>query len=111
LEAQTLINLGALAAGSLKIESGGKVTTPNCTITKGTIEVGGTSENPSQLAIDSSLAVGGDNGSGSIVIENGGLITAKTIRVGNTANSSFGRAAPVQSKAGYRLPGAIRIRY
>jgi T5SS/PEP-CTERM-associated repeat protein len=88
----TLTVGGDSGQGTVLVEGGGKITTPNCTIKKGSIQVTGTSEESSRLEINSHLAVGGDSGSGSILIENGGYIQTGTIRVGNTANTDSGVA-------------------
>jgi hypothetical protein len=66
------INVGATAAGTLRVESGGQVQAPDCSISKGSVQVRGQSAAASStLKLDSDLKIGGADGSGTVVIEDG----------------------------------------
>src|SRR5262249_29375283 len=78
------INVGDTAAGTLRVESGGQVHAPNCSILKGSVQVRGQSAAArSTLKLDSELSIGEVDGSGSVVIEAGGQVTASRAIVGD----------------------------
>ena len=89
LNAQKSIKVGdvnAVAASSLRVESGGLVQTPSCTIEKGNVLVTGQGLNDSKLQI-SNLNVGGQMGPGSMLLENGGTVNAHFVHVGDAAGN------------------------
>jgi T5SS/PEP-CTERM-associated repeat protein len=80
--------LGGLGAGTLRIESGGQVTTPDFTMNNGSLEVRGSSVKSSDLRIEHVLDIGGENGTGNVVLEHGATVTAERILVGDRAGNS-----------------------
>src|SRR5437588_5442749 len=74
-------DVNAVAASSLRVESGGLMQTPSCTIEKGNVLVTGQGLNGSKLQI-SNLNVGGQMGPGSMLLENGGTVNAHFVHVG-----------------------------
>ena len=89
LNAQKSIKVGdvnAVAASSLRVESGGLMQTPSCTIEKGNVLVTGQGLNDSKLQI-SNLNVGGQMGPGSMLLENGGTVNAHFVHVGDAAGN------------------------
>ncbi len=86
LDAQKSITIGDSFAGTLDIDGGGHVTTPNLTLNQGSIQVRGRGTvTDSSLKIDSDLDIGGQDGSGSVTIEGGAGITAQRVLVGDRA--------------------------
>ncbi len=89
LNAQKSILLGVNGGpGALRVESGGQVQTPNCTIDQGSVRVSGpdASANDSKLEVASDLKVGGPDGPGSMLVEDGGSVHAQHVSVGDARN-------------------------
>src|SRR5262249_4548313 len=77
LTALSDITVGQDAASTVRIENGGLVQGKNCTLNKGRLEVRGLSTIGSAgLSLDKAFVVGGESGTGTVLVENGGVISA-----------------------------------
>jgi T5SS/PEP-CTERM-associated repeat protein len=95
--------------GTLRVDSGGAVLTPNLTLNHGSIKVRGASvvEN-SLLQIASDLDVGGQQGSGSVRIVDGGVIEAGRVLVGDRAGTG-GETVTISGLDGTGIPSTLKV--
>jgi T5SS/PEP-CTERM-associated repeat protein len=93
----------------LSVESGGRVNAPNCTLNKGSIQVRGRGATvDSLLKITSDLDIGGQNGSGNVVIESGGGIDAHKVLVGDRTGTG-GETVTVAGVDDTGLPSTLSV--
>ena len=109
LDSETDINIGGSQAGTLRVESGAHVNAANCTLNKGSIQVRGRgSSADSLLRISSTLDIGGQNGSGNVVIEDGGGVTAQKVLVGDRAGAG-GETLTISGGDGAGNPSSLSV--
>jgi T5SS/PEP-CTERM-associated repeat protein len=109
LTEQTSIQLGGVAAGTLRVESGGQVQTPQCLVKNGSVQVRGAGAARSALTTSADLEIAAGNGTASLVIESGGRVNAQgqvlvgapngvgTITVSGTDPSGLGSSLAIDS--------------
>jgi T5SS/PEP-CTERM-associated repeat protein len=112
LTEQKSIELGGVAAGTLRVESGGQVQTPQCLVKNGSVQVRGAGAARSTLTTSADLEIAAPNGTGSLVIEGGGTVNAQgQVLIGNptgvgtatvTGVDAAGRGASLSISSGAR---------
>ncbi|HSP44710.1 MAG TPA: hypothetical protein VLO30_01830 [Chthoniobacterales bacterium] len=110
LNAQNSIKIGdGVDAGALRVELGGLVQTPNCTVEHGTVQITGKGVNESDFQVASDLDVGGQNGPGSMLIEGGGTVEAQRVFVGDTTGNG-GETLTISGADTAGLPSTLSVR-
>ena len=85
LDVRNALTVGSTAPGTLRVDSGGRATTPSCTLNEGSIRVSGLGRRRSRLEVASDLDIGRAGGTGSLLIDGGGGVTADRVLVGDAA--------------------------
>lgn len=111
LNSQAFVELGVNGgAGTLLVESGGLVETPDCIVDQGNVLVRGVGTAPSKLSTSENLSIaGGSVTSGSLVIEAGGQVLAeKVVTVGSGDSTGVGTVT-ISGTAADNLPSGLII--